>query len=137
MKKVLAECRGAAEAASIDYPQLAYPFLEKEMKLATLIPLQRMCALADVSRAGFYRWGNAPDPIDRHMDLRHEIQSIALEYSCYGWRRVKRELDRRLDREHKLVVADTPHGRRGEPPALVGRSFWRNRRQSKAAACRR
>ena len=95
MKKVLAECRGAAEAASIDYPQLAYPFLEKEMKRATLIPLQRMCALADVSRAGFYRWVNAPDPIDRHMDLRHEIQSIALEYSYYGWRRVKRELDRR------------------------------------------
>lgn len=74
------------------------------MKLAALIPLRRMCALADVSRAGFYRWVNAPDPIDRHMDLRHEIQSIALEYSYYGWRRVQRELDRRgWIVNHKLV----------------------------------
>lgn len=74
------------------------------MKLATLIPLQRMCALTDVSRAGFYRWVNAPDPIDRHMDLRHEIQSIALEYSYYGWRRVQLELDRRgWIVNHKLV----------------------------------
>lgn len=74
------------------------------MKLATLIPLQRMCALSDVSRAGFYRWVNAPDPVDRHMDLRDEIQRIALEYPYYGWRRVQLELDRRgWIVNHKLV----------------------------------
>ena len=74
------------------------------MKLATLIPLQRMCALSDVSRAGFYRWVNAPDPVDRHMDLRDEIQRIAIEYPYYGWRRVQLELDRRgWIVNHKLV----------------------------------
>src|SRR5437660_2103162 len=57
---MLAECRGAAEAASIDYPQLVYPYLEKEISLATPIPLQRLCQLALVSRAGFYRWRKRP-----------------------------------------------------------------------------
>src|SRR5579864_6059597 len=32
---MLGACRGAAEAASIDYPRLVYPYLEKEMSLAT------------------------------------------------------------------------------------------------------
>ena len=101
---MLAECRGAAEAASIDYPRLVYPFLEEEVMLATLIPLQRMCALSGVSRAGFYRWVNAPDWHDRHMDLRDEIQRIALEYPYYGWRRVQSELDHRgWTANHKLV----------------------------------
>ena len=43
---MLAACRGAAEAASIDYPRLVYPYLEKEMSLATPIPLERLCRLA-------------------------------------------------------------------------------------------
>jgi putative transposase len=65
------------------------------MKLATLIPLQRLCALAAVSRAGFYRWQHAPPAADPDLDLRDEIQRIALESPCYGWRRVTAELHRR------------------------------------------
>lgn len=65
------------------------------MKLATLIPLQRLCALAEVSRAGFYRWQHAPPAADPDLDLRDEIQRIALEWPCYGWRRVTAELHRR------------------------------------------
>ena len=53
---LLAACRGAAEAAGIDSRSLVYPYLEKEMSLATPIPLERLCQLALVSRAGFYRW---------------------------------------------------------------------------------
>jgi transposase InsO family protein len=67
------------------------------MKLATLIPLQRLCALAEVSRAGFYRWEHdhvRPAP-DADLELRDEIQRIALEWPCYGWRRVTAELRRR------------------------------------------
>lgn len=65
------------------------------MKLATLIPLQRLCTLAEVSRAGFYRWQDAPAVGDPDLDLRDEIQRIALEWPCYGWRRVTAELARR------------------------------------------
>jgi putative transposase len=65
------------------------------MSLATLIPLQRLCALATVSRAGFYRWRHAPPAQDVDIDLRDQIQRIALEWPCYGWRRVTAELRRR------------------------------------------
>jgi hypothetical protein len=49
---MLAACRGAAEAAGVEYAWLVYPYLEKEMSLATSIPLERLCGLAHVSRAG-------------------------------------------------------------------------------------
>src|SRR5512132_2132898 len=96
---MLAVCRGAAQAASIDYPRLVYPYLEKEMSLATPIAVQRLCALAQVSRAGFYRWRQAGSPlgtaVDADLDLRDEIQKIALEWPSYGWRRITKELHRR------------------------------------------
>jgi transposase InsO family protein len=72
-----------------------YPYIEKEMSLATPIPVERLCALAQVSRAGFYRWRQAPEAKDADIDLRDEIQRIALEWPCYGWRRVTAELRRR------------------------------------------
>src|SRR3954454_13649046 len=92
---MLATCRGAAEAASIEYPQLAYPYIEKEITLATPVPLLRLCELATVSRAGFYRWRSAEPGADPDLDLRDEIQRIAVEWPCYGWRRVHAELWRR------------------------------------------
>jgi putative transposase len=54
--------------------------------------LARMCTLNGVSRAGFYRWRHAPEAIDRDVDLRDEIQRIALEMPSYGWRRMQVEL---------------------------------------------
>lgn len=92
---LLAACRGAAPAASIDYTRLVYPYIEKEMSLASLLPLWRLCELATVSRAGFYRWQHAPPVGDSDLDWRDEIQQIALEWPCYGWRRVQAELERR------------------------------------------
>jgi len=65
------------------------------MSLATPIPLQRLCVLGEVSRAGFYRWRHALPAQDSDLDLRDEIQRIALEWPCYGWRRVTAELRRR------------------------------------------
>jgi hypothetical protein len=52
---LLAACRAAAQTAGLDYPRLVYPYIEKEVQLATLIPAQRLCGLAAVSRAVFYR----------------------------------------------------------------------------------
>jgi hypothetical protein len=62
------------------------------MSLATPIPLERLCRLGLVSRAGFYRWRNASEAVDPDLDLRDEIQRIALEFPYYGWPRVTREL---------------------------------------------
>jgi transposase len=33
----------------------SYPYLEQEVSLATPIPVERLCELAQVTRAGFYR----------------------------------------------------------------------------------
>ena len=65
------------------------------MKLATPIPLLHLCELGRVSRGGFYRWQQAPPAIDRDLDLRDEIQKVALEWPSYGWRRITAELQRR------------------------------------------
>jgi len=74
------------------------------MSLATPIPLERLCRLALVSRAGFYRWQHASEAVDRDLDLRDEIQRIALEFPYYGWPRVTRELsDRGWRVNHKRV----------------------------------
>lgn len=75
------------------------------MSLATPIPAQRLCALALVSRAGFYRWRHAPPAVDADLDLRDEIQKIALEWPSYGWRRITAELHRRgWKANHKRVL---------------------------------
>jgi putative transposase len=74
------------------------------MSLATPISLERLCWLALVSRAGFYRWRDASEAVDRDLDLRDEIQRIALEFPYYGWPRVTRELgDRGWRVNHKRV----------------------------------
>jgi transposase InsO family protein len=57
--------------------------------------VQRLCRLTQVSRAGFYRWRHAAPVEDCDLDLRDQIQRIALEWPCYGWRRVREELRRR------------------------------------------
>jgi putative transposase len=101
---MLAACRGAAEAAGIDFAALVYERIEKEMSLATPLSLTRMCAINGVSRAGFYRWSQAPEPIDRDLELRDEMQRIALEWPCYGWRRITAELrERGWQVNHKRV----------------------------------
>lgn len=75
------------------------------MSLATPIPVQRLCVLAQVSRAGFYRWRQAPPKVDADLDLRDAIQKIALEWPSYGWRRITAELHRRgWKANHKRVL---------------------------------
>ena len=78
-------CRRAAEAADIDYSQLVYPRIQKEVSLASLIPVRVMCRQAGVRRAGFYRWRHAPPAVDADLELRDQIQRIALDSPCYGW----------------------------------------------------
>ena len=65
------------------------------MSLATPIPLQRLCRLTHVSRAGYYRWLEALPAVDHDLDLRDEIQRIALELPSYGRPRITEELKRR------------------------------------------
>jgi transposase InsO family protein len=64
----------------------------------------RMCELGQVSRAGVYRSSPETEHEDRDLDLRDEIQRIALEFPCYGRPRITAELKRRgWEVNHKRV----------------------------------
>jgi putative transposase len=59
------------------------------------LTVERLCALARVSRAGFYRPPPRVPEANRDMALRDALQRIALEFPSYGWPRMTRELKRR------------------------------------------
>ncbi len=74
------------------------------MNLATPLPIERLCELGQVSRAGFYRWQQAPSAGDENLELRDEMQRIAVVFPYYGWRRMQKELkDRGWLVNHKRV----------------------------------
>jgi transposase InsO family protein len=54
--------------------------------------IERLCRLGEVSRAGFYRFGEFRAPRRAEADLRDKIQKIALENRFYGYRRICRDL---------------------------------------------
>ena len=54
-----------------------------------------MCQSAQVSRAGFYRQRHQQPVEASDLDVRDEIQKIALQFPCYGRRRITAELQRR------------------------------------------
>ena len=74
------------------------------MSLALPIPTIEHCRLAEVSRAGFYRWSAQAPAEDADMELRDEIQRIALECTYYGSRRITRELHERGQRVNRKKV---------------------------------
>lgn len=51
-----------------------------------------LCRAAGVSRAGYYRFLLRPQVPEAAMDLRSQIQRIALRWPAYGYRRVHAEL---------------------------------------------
>ncbi len=69
------------------------------------LSIERMCQLAQVSRAGFYRSLHAHQPMEEEMAVRTAIQEIAVAHRRrYGYRRITAELRRRGMRvNHKRV----------------------------------
>ena len=70
------------------------------------LSIERMCYLAQVSRAGFYRSLAEQMPQDEEMELRAAIHEIALEHRRrYGYRRITAELRRHgMPVNHKRVL---------------------------------
>ena len=50
------------------------------MPLQGGLSIERMCQLAPVSRAGFYRWLQMPAPVEEEMEVRALIQQIVIEH---------------------------------------------------------
>ena len=70
------------------------------------LSIERMCELAKVSRAGFYRSLQEQRPQEEDTEVRSAIQAIALGHRRrYGYRRVAAELKRRgMQVNHKRVA---------------------------------
>jgi len=70
------------------------------------LSVERMCQLARVSRAGFYRSLQEQVPLEESMEVRSAIEQVALEHRRrYGYRRVTAELRRRgMLVNHKRVA---------------------------------
>jgi putative transposase len=69
------------------------------------LTVERMCALAGVSRAGYYRQWQAGAPRQEETAVRDAIQRVALENRRYGYRRIAAQLRREgLVANHKRVL---------------------------------
>ena len=77
-----------------------------EMPLQGSLSIERMCQLAQVSRAGYYRFLQGRAPVEEDMILRSAIQQIVLENrGLYGYRRVTVKLRRQgMIANHKRVI---------------------------------
>lgn len=56
--------------------------------------IERMCRLAGLSRAGYYRHWQASAPKAEETELRDAIQRLVLTHRAYGYRRVTAQLRR-------------------------------------------
>lgn len=76
------------------------------MSVQGSLSIERMCELARVSRAGFYRSLQEQRPVEEEMEVRSAIQQIALGHRRrYGYRRISAELRRQGMRvNHKRVL---------------------------------
>jgi putative transposase len=105
------------------------------------LTVERMCALAGVSRAGYYRQWATSVPRQEETGVRDAIQRLALAHEHYGYRRIAAQLRRegwtvnrkrvlRLMREDNLlclrkrrfvpVTTDSRHGWRVVPNLVRG-----------------
>jgi transposase InsO family protein len=61
--------------------------------------------MTGLHRAGYYRWRVPPVTSPVEMELRHELQRVALQWPAYGYRRITAELQRcGLEVNHKHVL---------------------------------
>jgi putative transposase len=58
------------------------------------LTVERMCVLAGVNRAGYYRHWAASAPRQEETAMRDTVQRVALEYRHYGYRRIAQQIFR-------------------------------------------
>jgi transposase InsO family protein len=96
------------------------------------LTVERMCTLAQVSRAGYYRRWQATAPRSAETALRDEVQRLALAQRHYGHRRITASLRRsgwqvnrkrvlRLMREDNLLCL---RKKAFVPPTTDSRHHW-------------
>ncbi len=80
-------------------------FEEVQQAAAKGQAVNALCQMTGLNRAGFYRWRVPRQATPVEMELRDEMQKVALEWPAYGYRRITRELqDRGFAVNHKHVL---------------------------------
>ncbi|GAC1432338.1 MAG: hypothetical protein NVSMB62_29120 [Acidobacteriaceae bacterium] len=57
--------------------------------------MNALCQMTGLNRAGFYRWRMPRQAAPVEMEIRDQMQKVALESAAYGYRRITAELQRR------------------------------------------
>ena len=80
-------------------------FIQGQSQASTRLPVARMCELAQLPRRSYYHLLGRTQTLDQYIELRDQIQRVALEWPSYGYRPMTAELHRRGFRvNHKLVL---------------------------------
>ena len=67
--------------------------------------MNALCQMTGLNRAGFYRWRVPRQATPVEMEIRDQMQKVALESPAYGYRRVTSELQQRgFGVNHKRVL---------------------------------
>ena len=105
-QRCLAKNRGSTPEQQQFWREGVYDQIRELMSMQGSLSIERMCGLAQVSRAGFYRSLQEQMPVEEDMEVRSAIQTIALEHRRrYGYRRITAELRRRgMLVNHKRVA---------------------------------
>jgi transposase InsO family protein len=74
------------------WQRTVYQQVEREVKARTQLAIRRMCTLTGVSWAGFYRRGGGARSAS--VELRDQVQRVALQWPTYCSRRITAELRR-------------------------------------------
>jgi len=69
--------------------------VHQEVSLHSPLSVSQMCLAVGGARADYYRKPHLQSEVDADLELRDQIQRIALEMSAYGYRRITYELRRR------------------------------------------
>lgn len=103
------------------------------MQSQGMLSIERMCALAGVSRAGYYRHWQASAPRAEETGLRDTVQRLALAHRHYGHRRIaallrrsgwpvnKKRVLRLMRADNLLCLRKRPF----VPPTTDSRHSWR------------
>jgi putative transposase len=81
------------------------PLMATARESADVLPVVRICHALSLGRATYYRWQQAGPEAEGDVELRAQIQLLALEMPAYGYRRITHALHRQgVLVNHKRVL---------------------------------
>jgi putative transposase len=102
-KKSLAAFQGSSPAGRRQWRGCLFEEVQQAAQAGEAV--NALCQMTGLSRAGFYRWRAPRQAMPVEMELRDQMQKVALESPAYGYRRITAELQQRgFSVNHKRVL---------------------------------